>query len=273
MASTRRIHVRIAQAHLLALATATVACASTVDERPRCELDADCSTGTCVGTPVGNRCMPACESDEDCDPGVRCVETKLGGSYCAPGCVVGCEDGAACGERPDGLPLCYPEGCAGSLEAGLTCIDGAPVTCETAGERASCRDCGCPDDQYCDLARCEPKGALGDPCDGHEECLSEHCGKVLGSAQCLVEVGSSCTDENCGDCVPLPSGSTECSESCDVEDRCGTGSDGAPNCWGNRDLGTFWCRSECGTSCPAGYVCRDVYPSTGPWIAYRCFPQ
>ena len=67
--------------------------------------------------------------------------------------------------------------------------------------------------------------------------------------QCLAEIGTACTDDNCELCL---TGGAFCTRECESESRCPEGM----LCAGRS--GTFWCLLDC-----ANTDCCRIYPDCG----------
>lgn len=161
--------------------------------------------GPCFNTPdevcdaLGKcvECITAaqCDGAEVCHPSNRCVPATCINNMLDPG-----ETGVDCGgpdcvECPNGEPCLVPSDCESvfcDLNGGGGGQGGAPAM----GVCAPCSNDGdCAGDEYCDPAdnggTCKPKGGLGDPCGGDNQCLSGQC----------PSDDSVCCDDACGsDC-------------------------------------------------------------------------
>lgn len=219
---------------------------------------------------------------ESCAAHVECESGFCAAEGCAQPCTdaSGCETGACAGVGPS-MFYCLAE-CSSltSLRDGFYCSGGVPRSCAEGGSSAPCRTCGCPTGQLCNALTqaCEAPREVGEPCSSHAQCASNNCGHTaMDAAICFVAPGESCDGTNCGECVNLPDGGTECVQGCDDPTDCG-GTEEDMLCWGRptgEDQG-FYCRAPCSefdpSSCPDGYSCRVVRDRDFRSYA-RCFPD
>ncbi len=257
-----------------------------------CTADFECSSGSCAdGVCCDGFCNSACErcnEDGTCaavlnteDAG-RCDDIHTAGDCVTPPCIC------------DGLGDCKSGGgvsCTSAVNCsnGQACVDGvccdtlcsgpcqACVASKSGGTTGICSpiplgldpDAECPGVTVCTgTSQCFSK-PLGQSCDYHFECASEHCSFSSGIC-CTSDCSGSCvvcpsSGASPGVCQPLASG-TACSEHvCQRWPTCGPGDDfEAGSCSPDGR-----CLLPSGTRCHASSQCASNVCVFGP-IAGAC---
>ena len=124
-----------------------------------------------------------------------------------------------------------------------------------------------------------PSGAFGDPCDDHDDCVSEHCIEVGGGRLCTVQCTDSCPRD--WHCRTVATGGVDATSLCFPPDPvlC-TPCERDDDCGGLGDLclamgPNAYCGVACDDQrpCEAGYDCLDVVDEEGGVFARQCKPQ
>lgn len=211
-----------------------------------CSRDSDCVAGGCYD----RECRAICEQDSDCP-----------------------ED-LVCGWASDTQRGCVPRCTDDTTDFGLVCVDGVPISCSGAGAEASCAACGCrrdPATPVCDpeADRCRGPNDVGGACYENHQCVTGNCS---GAGSCSVARGEPCDANNCGLCVELADGGTECAQACRTSSDCDSGEICLEALPGDPVQGEF-CRTACSGVVGCGgsnYVCRTTIQGGLEYNA--CYP-
>ena len=230
--------------------TATGKCVFAPTTKPcndgsKCTANDLCTSGSCVGTPVGCNDGNPCTT-ESCDPTLGCV-------YVAANNGQACSDGNACTSGD----VCSNGGCKG---VGITCNDGNPCTSDACNPASGCKFTattgGCND---------------GNPCTVGDSCQT---GKCVSGAQALCTDSNPCTDDVCnagnGQCTFTNDNTNTCSDgnACTTGDTCAAsqcvGGAGVKDCADNNPCTTEWCEpaSGCKVVSNPAVPCDDGNPCT-----------
>lgn len=183
-----------------------------------CTGPGECTTGVCDQW----QCTDTCTSDADC---------------AALGALDRCSPLGLCVET------CSPE--RSEVGSGLICVDGNQVSC-AALDDSYCDLCDtkCPGQRCVPEVGCAPLADVGEQCEGDSDCRTGNCSRYRGV--CRVPLGAACDETNCDLCLTDESGWSFCSRDCTFGDDC----NGSERCVGRTALNMFWCRADCGASCP-----------------------
>lgn len=155
------------------------------------------------------------------------------------------------------------------------CEDGVPRRCADVTPGTHCSTCNnCASDEHCGLDDlCVPRAAVGEPCSGHETCLSGNCSEhfsLSATGECYIAAGAICGTDDCLLCVPAD-GESICRHECVTSADCDSGF-GCTFAFGSS---VGFCRPYCGTGnpdCAVGQDCERVVDNDGLTLYYACFP-